>query len=454
MPAQPGAPLPREADTLEWSEEARLTVRPAALSQPALTYRLLPPVSVQTPGNAATVYLLAFADGAQIDFAEVEKYLSMPMERLPRPHVQEYLARYKDALRHLEVAGRRSYCQWQEPLREEGGYETTLWHSRNGRLLSRVLALRARLEIADRQFDAALRTLQTGFAQARFYTRDTSWSPLKGATDPDGILKAFLDRIREWVEVDGSPNLYWALANLPRPMADRRHALEVEEAGIFWSFPELRHPDQLTEEQAATVFERIWTALGAKRDAPDARTASRAATSRLLPKARRYLIEHGRTRNFVEALPPSTAVLTYLMAEYSRAAEEVTKWAGVPHAQAIRGLEASMRRFEQARREAPDNPLLQTMVAVSSQFLLCAMRDREAALLQCVEAVRGYAAAHNGKPPESLDELAPETPAPLDPMRDEPFSYQVHAKTVTLRAESPVPGFQGSARVYHILMKP
>jgi hypothetical protein len=453
MRAQPVAPR-AEPDKLEWPEQATLTLRPAALPEPALKYRLLPPVSEQTPGNAATVYLLAFADGAQIDFHQVEKYLSMPLDQSTRRKADEYLARYKDAIRHLEVAGRRSYCQWQDPLREEGGFETTLWHSRNGRLLARVLALRARLEIADRRFDAALRTLQTGFAEARFYTRDASWGPTKGATDADGILKAFLDRVREWVQAEGSPNLYWALANLPRPMADRRNALEVEDAGVYWSFPELRRPDQLTEEHARAVLEKIWHALGEKRDGQNAHQLSREAASRLLPKARRRLIDSGQKPELVEAIPPTTAVLIYMVDEYRRAADEVYKWAGVPYAQAINGLEASLERFQQARKAAPDNPLLQTMVNVSNQFLLCAMRDREAALLQCVEALRAYAAAHGGKLPKSLEELSPGTPAPLDPLLGKPFDYQVKDDTVTLRAASPFPGFQGSGRVYQVLLKP
>jgi hypothetical protein len=80
------------------------------------------------------------------------------------------------------------------------------------------------------------------------------------------------------------------------------------------------------------------------------------------------------------------------------------------------------------------------------------MRDREAALLQCVEALRAYTAAHGGKLPKSLEELSPDTPALLDPLMGKPFDYQIDGDTVTLRAVSPFPGFQGSRRVYQISM--
>jgi hypothetical protein len=427
-------------------------VRPAPLAEPALKSPLLPPVKDQTPGNAATVYLMAFPDGAQVDFDLVEKYLTLPMKEFPRKQAREYVTRFKDALRHMDVAGRRSYCLWQDPIREEGGYQTTLWYWKNGRLLGRVLALRARLEIADRRFDAALYTLQTGFALARNYSQGVGFSPTCGATDPDGILKPLLDRVREWVQAEGSPNLYWALANLPRPMVDRRHALEVVDAATYWTFPELRSADRLTGEQAQCVLERIWHILAEKREGHEARQASKEAISRLLQKARRHLIDSGRTREVAEAMPASTAVLVYLVDEYRTAVDDVYKWAGVPYWQGIEGLDRSMRRFVGLRKRAPDNPLLRTMVRVDNQFLDYAIRDREAALLQCVEGLRAYAATHDGQLPKSLDDLAPDTPAPPDPVLGKSFAYRVRGNTALLQAASPPLAFRDCKRAYQVVL--
>jgi hypothetical protein len=323
---------------------------------------------------------------------------------------------------------------------------------RNGRLLGRLLALRARLEIADRRFEAALHTLQTGFALAQSYTRNGGWGPAKGATDGDGILIALLDRVREWVQTEGSPNLYWALANLPRPMVDRRHALEVEEAGVYWTFPELRHPDQLTAEQAQGVLERIWQILGDKPDKEEARRASREAVARLLPRARLHLMERWLKRQPADVKPASTAVLVYLVDEYRRVAEDIFKWAGIPYPQAMQGLEQSMRHFARLRKSAPDNPLLHTMVSVSNQFQLFAIRDRETGLLQCVEGLRAYA-AHAGRLPKSLNDVSPDTPAPPDPVLGKPFEYHSDGITATLQASSPRPTFWGSRRVYQITLK-
>jgi hypothetical protein len=444
---------PDRADWLEWPKEANLTIRPTPLPQPALKYRLLPPVREQTIGNAATVCLMAFADGAQVDFDEVERYLTLPLDQSTREHAQDYVGRYKEALGHLDAAARRSYCQWQDPFREEGGYETRIRYNRNGRLLGRLLALRARLEIASHDYDAALRTLQTGFALARFYTRDGNWLLLKGATDPDGIIKALLDRLREWVQAEGSSNLYWALANLPCPMVERRHAIEVEDAALYWSFPELRHVDQLTEDQAQRTLERIWHVLGKKTEGPTARQASGEVVARLLPRARRWLIESGRKRELVEVMPASVAVLLYQVDEYRCAADDLFKWAGLSYPQTIEGLGGSMLRFDRLRKEAPDNLLLFTMVAVSGQFRLCAIMDRELALLECIEGLRAYGAAHEGRLPKSLDDLYPDTPAPLDPLLGRRFDYHTDGHNATISAAVSLAVSAGAERVYKITLK-
>ena len=64
--------------------------------------------------------------------------------------------------------------------------------------------------------------------------------------------------------------------------------------------------------------------------------------------------------------------------------------------------------------------------------------DRRLAALRCVEAVRLYAAAHDGKLPASLDEIK-DVPLPLDPVNGKPFDYRVAGDRAYLSC-SPFPG--------------
>ena len=53
------------------------------------------------------------------------------------------------------------------------------------------------------------------------------------------------------------------------------------------------------------------------------------------------------------------------------------------------------------------------------------------AALQTIEALRDYAAAHDGRPPASLAALT-ETPAPIDPVTGKVFEYASEGDRATL----------------------
>ena len=58
------------------------------------------------------------------------------------------------------------------------------------------------------------------------------------------------------------------------------------------------------------------------------------------------------------------------------------------------------------------------------------MRPDDIALLCCVEALRMYAAEHDGKLPARLDDIP--LPLPVDPATGKPFIYKVDGKTAHL----------------------
>ncbi len=64
--------------------------------------------------------------------------------------------------------------------------------------------------------------------------------------------------------------------------------------------------------------------------------------------------------------------------------------------------------------------------------------DRQIAALRCVEAIRLYAAAHDGNLPPSLDEIK-EVPVPFDPVNGKPFTYRLAGDRAFFSCE-PLPG--------------
>ena len=62
--------------------------------------------------------------------------------------------------------------------------------------------------------------------------------------------------------------------------------------------------------------------------------------------------------------------------------------------------------------------------------------DQRIALLRHVEALRLYAAAHDGTLPRSLSEVS--VPLPDDPSTGKPFRYELAGDTAHLRGQPPV----------------
>ena len=69
-------------------------------------------------------------------------------------------------------------------------------------------------------------------------------------------------------------------------------------------------------------------------------------------------------------------------------------------------------------------------------YLRNAYLERDLAMLRCVEAVRMYAAGHDGKLPQALSNIT-EVPISADPVYGRAFSYQVAGGKAVLESSAP-----------------
>ena len=60
----------------------------------------------------------------------------------------------------------------------------------------------------------------------------------------DRIGSMMTGQIEQFIQQPAAPNLYWALATLPRPLIDFRPALEEESNFLYLQFPELKDLDK------------------------------------------------------------------------------------------------------------------------------------------------------------------------------------------------------------------
>ena len=92
--------------------------------------------------------------------------------------------------------------------------------------LCRLLVMRTRLEIAEGRIDSAIHWLQTGLALGRHVGQHAS--TLIQSLISAAITTQMAVPLEDLIQAPGAPNLYWAVANLPRPFLDIGSALDGE----------------------------------------------------------------------------------------------------------------------------------------------------------------------------------------------------------------------------------
>lgn len=424
----------------------KLTLHPAAEPTPALKYRLLPPFTDEIPGNAAVYYGKIAAEETPFftnrtlwDKIE-DVWPDMPLDQLRR----EDLHPAGWPIYFLEQGAKCKYCDWQFPIGDVPYYTMILPEAQESRRYARMLAVKARWEIAQGKFDEAVKTFQTNYALAR--------NVAEGETLVNGLVGIAMcghmfPQISEFIQQPASPNLYWALTNLPTPLIDVRKAIDVESDGLELSFPELRNLEtarrtpeewrELHQRFAKQAVEMAWTS-DSEPQLPSPEELDKACQD-VFPAAKRALIDGGRSREHVEAMSVHQVALLYTLQLYHEMFDEAAKYYFLPYPQAIEGIDAAIARTERIKEIIPLAAL--NAPANRPTRLAIARNDRQIAVLRVFEALRIYGASHQGNLPEQLSDVT-QVPIPDDPVTGRPFDYRRKGDNAFLRG----PGLGDPAR--------
>lgn len=425
----------------------QLQVDPAPEPRFALQYLLETPYMEQSPGNAALLYQTAIGqileanqgEGA-IDRDTLNHWYSSPPETLPVKEVRTALSRFRSAFRNLETAAKCERCTWEYPIREEG-FTYMMPQLGEYRTLSRLLCLKARLEIRDGDMDQAFATLRSGVSMARNLGGGPSIiQHLVGVAIAAGMAR----EIEGWVQAADAPNLYWALTVLPDPLIDIRASIQMESAGLYAKLPELLTLEDtvLSNEQVLDLWRRTAMLLGDDEEGSGwwlGKTVMMAGAMKRYPRAKTRMLEQGHPAERVEAWPALYVILRDQHQQFRAMRDRFLKWTYVPYTQARDGLKQADEEMSQIWRLEGDgltNPFLTFLPAIQRIRFLDARLAREIAMLRCVEAIRMYAVDHDGKLPRSLAEITA-VPVPSDPLSGGAFHYELTGGKAVL--ESPIP---------------
>lgn len=205
--------VPAEARTTE------LTLQPAKSPKPEQKYQLLPGTDKQIDEDAVPLYEKA-VKSISVDFnqKQITEWLKLPAEQLPQQQAEATLQKYMESLRMIARAVRCKECNW--PELKPGATPPDTSGYRN---LSYIIRLWARLETARGGYDGALLAMQTGFGMASHLGQ----TPIISQTAV-AIGEVMCREVEQFIQGKDSPNLYRALANLPRPLVNIEKAIEKD----------------------------------------------------------------------------------------------------------------------------------------------------------------------------------------------------------------------------------
>ena len=377
-------------------QTVKLVLHPAAEPREALKYPLLPPLLDCKPGNAAIIYdkiALQLAENAKMKKAldKAADWSNVPLDKLPRGEVRKTLAECRMMLEDLDMAARREHCDWELPIREKSFLSIILPHLIKIREMSRVVALKARLEIAEGRLEDAIHTLQTGFPMAR--------QVAQGQTLVNGLVGMAIEelmakRVEELIAQPAAPNLYWSLTMLPRPFIDLHPALETEMNSLYLIIPGLRG---IKEDRRDLSYWQHWIdeldvmMRDIQGYSPELgwRPLFTVLALKAYPVAKRALIAEGRSPQEVEAMPVPQVIVLHTLGTYRELCDRSFKWLFVPYWEGHAGLQEANRYLKREVRNPELVPVASLLLPPVSQVQAATARsDRSIVVLRTIEALR------------------------------------------------------------------
>jgi hypothetical protein len=412
-----------------------LTVRPMAAPKPAILYQLLPELRELNPGNAAHCYLKCFMEQRQFFYSEEAvadraRYQSMPLAEIPAEKLRDYGGA---ALRPADWAARLDTIDWQAlPRIQQGGVDMLPEELGPLQVLAAALQVRFRAEVAGRRFNDAIRTAKTMLTLGRHLGEcPTQIASLVGLW----VAHLSLASLEEIVQQPGCPNLYWALTDLPCPLVDLRKGVHGDRTRNSADLRPLHAAAPTTDAEMEAFVSRISGLFGFAREQAgqpprSLRTELRARVKdrERVSAARRRLVAAGCADELLAKYAPVQIVLLDEKRDYEVQRDERVKLLALPLWQ-IDSL--ACREGHNQRRDALFADLLPDIIKLRrTQGRL----EQQIALLRHVEAVRLYAAEHEGRLPARLSHMT--VPLPVDPFTGKPFDYAVEGAIAHIRGSS------------------
>lgn len=421
-----------EDEVKQWS------VTPAAEPELALQYRFFLDPDDRLPGNASEVYLRAMLlapDRDEVLLENQDTWLGEELSDTDIEQIKKWLVSRKNMLGEIDRATRCEECVWDLQLRQYDDFNQIVMmmlpEFQELRSLARLMLIKARMEIASGDYDAAVESIR----QMYQIGIDAAKAPNLICNLIGGACVGMANgAVEELIVAPNSPNLYWALASLPDRPIDIRPAIRFEVGKLTTGFEYLRNPEEkeLSVEGWNKLMIESFTSLmqisGTDRGMPTFAMHGMATgfVMQGYPRAKRELVEQGFTLEELDEMPVARVVAIHQSRLYRDYYQDVYKWTLLDGTAMLNGMEEVRKQLDSSTTEDSIAsrevfPFLKMLMpAVQSTTIVPVRIKRHITVLMSVEAVRHELAKSDGKLPQDLNSLA-NLPAPRDTLTGQPL---------------------------------
>ena len=427
-----------------------LSIQARAIEVPVLKYRLLPPEAETKPGNASPILLrLPWEQTPWMTqfFPTLHEWESRPLNDptwatsdgiLPERFYNE-----------MKRAAFRREASWEYPIGETPAPYLILLPDVQGLrgFLGNGLSARIRYHLSRGELDKAREGIMVGLANSRHLAQTSFYINQIVALS---IHRKMLDRVDELISQPKSPNLYWALSTLPGSLVEMDRAASFEGDTFALTFPavnDLDRPRNAKEwnkmaRQLVEYLEQVGEIPQREKIHGDGSVVDQLL-QRLIPAEKNHLEKLitqaradlpqmlGMTPAKVAAMPDDeVGVRWYAHLRVANDQRTAAVLALSPREAwpELRKLHAENKLKKEKTGTKGWAFLNPTSIYVSVWSL-----NRKIQALRIIEAVRHHLATHDGKFPESLDDIK-DVSIPLDPLTNQPFDWKVNGDAATLKS--------------------
>lgn len=451
-------------------EVFRMKITPAAEPSPTFKHRFTVMPRETIAANAATLYLRSFGESSLSgprdaaykkygdEFYDWQSNSGVSIEKLLETAAPEASKLFDSYIKnHIERATKCRYCDWglgNEDLKGPEAIEFVLPSVQGTRSISSALALQTRVAIAQKRFDRAIELMRMNYQLGRNVNKMKFLVSSLVAIAEVGIANGTLIDL---IAAPDSPNMYWALTELPRPVIDVRDSFRLDTTMINALLPGIFAAEAAeygvqgwkskTSEIVESAFYysshfRTGSGLGPAKieSEPDLKQlalklAPMGVGLMAYGEAKRELLNAGEDPQKVEAMPVAQVVTVVMARDIAARSQKVERWIYQPFDVAWKGLrqeEEEMRNLQgTGMLHHPGEAIAGMLLPAGQQVYAAQMRiQRDIDALRVIEAIRMHA-AETGTLPGKLDDISV-VPVPLNPATGKPFSYQLKGDTATL----------------------